>query len=204
MAFSIQSFRSEMEQDGARPNLFECFINMPGSGFAGGQEVTQKLTFMGRSASLPASTIGVVPMSYFGRTLNFAGNRVFEDWTITIINDENFIVRNAMERWSNAINSHRGNLRLPAALRNSIGVSSTGYTADGMVIQYSKLGSGGIDSTFGIKKYKFIGMFPVAISDIPLDWASNDTIEEFSVTFSYQWWEAQDINGVPTDSLTTT
>lgn len=204
MAFNINEFRSEMTFDGARPNLFEVFVNMPAAGFAGGLEVTRKLTFMGRSAQLPGSTIGVVPMPYFGRTLNFAGNRTFADWTITVINDEDFTVRNAVERWMNAINSHRGNVRNPAALRNTGPGGAGGYTADAEVIQYSKLGSGGVGGTVGIKKYKLIGIFPVDLSPIDLDWANNDSIEEFSITFSMQWWECTDLSGVPAGSNTTT
>ena len=175
MAFSVNQFRSQLTGDGARPNLFE--VSMPFPGFSSPQNAQQKLTFMCRAAQLPGSTIGVVPVTYFGRELKFAGNRTFADWTITIINDEDFMIRNAFERWMNTINSHSLNLRGPAALTPS------SYSVDGEVTQFAKGGD-------SIKKYKCIGLFPTEVTPIDVDWGSNDTIEEFSVTLSYQWWEA--------------
>lgn len=175
MAFSVNDFRSQMQGDGARPNLFE--VSLPFPGFSSPGNAQQKLTFMCKSAQLPGSTVGVVPVQYFGRELKFAGNRTFQDWTITIINDEDFAIRNAFERWMNSMNSHGLNVRNPLALTPS------SYTVDGDVIQYGKQGN-------QLKKYKFLGLFPTDISTIDVDWGSNDTIEEFTVTLSYQWWEA--------------
>ena len=175
MAFSVNEFRSQMTGDGARPNLFE--VSMPFPGFAQSGNAQQKLTFMCKTAQLPGSTIGVVPVQYFGRELKFAGNRTFTDWAVTIINDEDFVVRNAFERWLQGINSHTPNLRLSSAL------PPTSYTVDADVIQYGKTGN-------VLKKYKFIGMFPSDVSPIDVDWGANDTMEEFSVTLSYQWWTA--------------
>jgi hypothetical protein len=175
MAFNVNEFRSQMVGDGARPNLFE--VSMPFPGFSAPGNAQQKLTFMCKTAQLPGSTIGSVPVQYFGRELKFAGNRTFQDWTIQIINDEDFVVRNAFERWMNGINSHTLNVRTPLA------GSPGGYTVDGDVRQFGKQGN-------AIKKYKFVGLFPTDISTIDVDWGSNDTIEEFSVTLSFQWWEA--------------
>jgi hypothetical protein len=79
----------------------------------------------------------------------------------------------------NGMNSHATNVRNPAAS------TSTGYTVDGEVRQYGKGGN-------TIKKYKFVGLFPTDLSTIDVDWGSNDTIEEFTVNLSYQWWEAVD------------
>jgi hypothetical protein len=137
----------------------------------------QALTFLCKAAQLPGSTLGTVPLYYFGRELKFAGNRNFADWTITIINDENFRVRKAFESWMNGINSHGTNLR------NTIAGSPSGYSVDARVDQYDK--SGNI-----LKNYKFVGMFPVDLSPIDLDWGSNDAIEEFTTTLAYQWWES--------------
>lgn len=175
MAFNVNDFRSQMVGDGARPNLFE--ISMPFPGFSLPGNAQTKLTFMCKAASLPASTVNAVEVSYFGRQLKFAGNRVFSDWQITIINDEDFVVRNAFERWMNGLNSHNLNLRTPVAL------PPIGYTVDGEVTQYGKTGN-------TLKKYKFIGLFPTEVSEIGLDWGSNDTIEEYTVNLSYQWWES--------------
>lgn len=178
MAFNIQQFRSNLLYDGARPNLFEVTMAFPA--FANIENASNKLSFMCKSAQLPGSTINPVPVYYFGRELKFAGNPTYPDWTITVINDEDFIVKNVMEKWHEGINSHQLNVRNPAAL------SSLGYTVDATVRQYGKTGN-------IIKQYKFIGMFPNDVSPIEVDWGANDTIEEFTVNFSYQWWSSEEI-----------
>ena len=94
MAFNVNEFRSQMVGDGARPNLFE--VSMPFPGFSQPGDAQKKLTFMCKTAQLPGSTVGVVPVQYFGRELKFAGNRTFTDWTVTIINDEDFVIRKRM------------------------------------------------------------------------------------------------------------
>jgi hypothetical protein len=177
MAFSVNEFRSQMTGDGARPNLFE--VSMPFPGFASPANAQTKLTFMCKTAQLPGSTVGVVPVNYFGRELKFVGNRTFADWTISVINDEDFIVRNAFERWMNGINSHNFNVRNPLAL------APLGYSVDSEVTQFGKQGN-------VLKKYRFVGVYPTDITPIDVDWGSNDTIEEFSVTLTYQWWDAVD------------
>lgn len=173
--FNVANFRSQMVGDGARPNLFSCTIpdltvNVNGET---GSEVA--FNFMCRAAQLPGSTVNQVPVNYFGRELKFSGNRIFTEWTVTIINDEDFKIRNTFERWMSALNSHVGNLR-------SL-VSPLTYQKDGYVTQYGKAGN-------VIKEYKFVGMFPIDVSPIELDWGANDAIEEFAVTFAYQWWES--------------
>ena len=193
MAFRVQEFRAQMVDDGARPNLFQCALNFPtlatgstgASGFASGNGASTKFTFMCKSSQLPGSAVNQVSSFYFGRELKFAGNRQFPEWTVTIINDEDFIIRNAFEKWLSGINSHAGNLRAEAFSQGD-----GGYQQDATVYQYGKTGD-------VLKKYNFIGLFPVDITPIELDWGSNDTIEEFGVTFAYQWWESD-----TTDALT--
>jgi len=177
MAFNVAEFRANMIGDGARPNLFQITLVFPtiaNNAAAAGQ----KVTFMAKAAQLPGSTVGTVPVFYFGRELKFAGNRSFADWTVTIINDEDFTIRNSLESWMNAINSHAQNLRSSSA------TNASGYTVDALVTQYGKSGN-------DLKTYKFVGMFPVDVAPIDLDWGSNDAIEEFTTTFAYQWWEAE-------------
>jgi hypothetical protein len=175
MAFSVNEFRSQMVGDGARPNLFE--VSMPFPGFSAPGNAQTKLTFMCKTAQLPGSTINAVPVQYFGRELKFAGNRTFADWTLTVINDEDFVIRNAFERWMSGINSHSLNVRNPIAL------TPGGYTVDGEVTQFGKTGD-------QLKRYKFLGLFPTDLTPIDVDWGSNDTIEEFSITLAFQWWES--------------
>jgi hypothetical protein len=176
MAFNVAEFRANMIGDGARPNLFQVTLTFPT--IADNAVVAgQKATFMAKSAQLPGSTVGTVPVYYFGRELKFAGNRTFTDWTLQIINDEDFTIRNSIESWMNAMNSHAGNVRAPGAS------NPAGYTVDAEVTQYGKTGD-------ALKTYKFVGLFPLDLAPIDLDWGSNDSIEEYAVTFAYQWWEA--------------
>ena len=177
MAFNVNDFRAQMTGDGARPNLFE--ISMPFPAFSAPGNAQTKLTFMCKTAQLPGATLGVVPVTYFGRELKFVGNRQFADWQITIINDEDFVIRNAFERWMNGINSHNLNVRNPLAQ------SPFGYSVDAIITQFGKQGD-------SLKKYKFNGVFPTDLSTIDVDWGSNDTIEEFTVNLSYQWWDSID------------
>lgn len=179
MAFTVQDFRSQLQYDGARPNLFQCRMDFPtvSENNIDNLNSARNFTFMARAAQLPGSTVNSVSQFYFGRELKFAGNRQFPEWTVTIINDEDFILRDKFEQWMNGINSHVGNLRDPNFINTS------GYQADGYVSQFAKTGG------LPIKEYKFVGMFPIDISPIELDWGSNDTIEEYAVTFAYQWWE---------------
>lgn len=173
-SFNVQEFRSQMSGDGARPNLFNCELPFLGN-LLGSAAI--KYNFMCRAAQLPGSTVNQVPVNYFGRELKFAGNRTFTEWTVTIINDEDFVIRRAFELWMSKLNSHVANLRDPNYL------SPGEYQQNGLVRQYGKEG-------VEIKRYSFIGMFPIDVSPIELDWGANDTIEEYAVTFAYQWWES--------------
>jgi len=181
-SFNVQEFRSQMSRDGARPNLFNCELPFLGN-LLGTASV--KYNFMCRAAQLPGSTVNQVPVNYFGRELKFAGNRTFTEWTVTIINDEDFVIRNAFELWMSRLNSHVSNVRSENYL------SPAQYQQDGLVTQYGK------DDSI-IKLYKFIGMFPIDISPIELDWGANDTIEEYAVTFAYQWWESDTTDSIAT------
>jgi hypothetical protein len=175
MAFNVAEFRANMIGDGARPNLFSVSLVFPTLA-VDGVLAGQKVNFMAKAAQLPGSTIGTVPVFYFGREMKFPGNRTFADWTLTIINDEDFAIRNSLESWMNAINSHAANVRSGAA------IGSTGYSVDASVTQYGKTGN-------ELKKYNFVGMFPLDLAPIDLDWGSNDAIEEYTCTFAYQYWE---------------
>jgi len=179
MAFNVNEFRQQITGDGARPNLFEVRMNVPGFAKAQGR-VDEKIRFMCNTAQLPGTTIGVAPVFYFGREVKLAGNRTYPEWTVNVINDEDFVIRNSMERWVNAINGSESNLRNPIAL-----TVDGGYGVDASVIQYGKTGN-------RIKQYTFYGMFPIDISPIEVSWGANDQVEEFSVTFAVQYWTTPD------------
>jgi hypothetical protein len=199
MPFNVNEFRAQMQLDGARPNLFQFSMPFPteatGGGannLAGGNDATNvssKFTFMARAGQMPGSTVNPIPVMYFGRELKFSGNRTFPEWTVTIMNDEDFVVRNTFEKWMSALNSHVTNVR-SGSFPNQLS-----YSRDITVTQFSKFGTGvtGVpvaERLTGIKKYKLVGAFPIDVSPIELDWGANDQIEEFTVTFSYQWWES--------------
>lgn len=188
MAFRVQEFRASMNYDGARPNLFQCELTFPGIATVSGAQ--QQFTFMARSAQLPGSTVNQVSQFYFGRELKFSGNRTFPEWTVTIINDEDFRIRDSFERWLSGLNAHVRNLRAVLFTKGD-----AGYQQDGFITQFGKTGD-------AIKRYKFVGLFPVDLSPIDMDWGANDTIEEYAVTFAYQWWEwAGGTNGPTTDTV---
>jgi hypothetical protein len=167
MAFNINDARAEMAFGGARPSLFQVQITNPVD-----PSGDLKLPFMCRSAQMPAFTVGTVPVSYMGRQIKVAGVRQFEPWTVTIYNDEDFIIRNAMEGWNNALNTLEGNLL------NFSSASPTNYKSQATVTQYGKTGN-------ILRVYQFKGLWPAAVSPIEMDWDQGDAIEQFQVTFNF-------------------
>ena len=129
---------------------------------------------MCKGAGLPASVIAPLTIPFRGRQLQIAGDRIFEPWTITVINDTNFAVRNAMERWMNGINEHSANTGL---------VNPVDYQADMIVEQLNKAGE-------SVKRYDLRGLFPTNISQIELSFDAENQIEEFQVEFQVQYWES--------------
>lgn len=185
MSFRIQDIKSELAFGGARPSLFQVQVNfpialeLPANPTPGGQaDAERKLTFMCKAASIPASTIAPIEVPYWGRKMKVAGNRTFPEWSITIINDEDFSVRHAFEEWMQAINLHSDNLR-----GNGASSSPSTYKGDAIVRQFAK------DEETPIRKYRFQGCWPSEVSAIELDWDTTDTIEEFTVTLQYDLWE---------------
>ena len=169
MAFSVQEFQGQMEFGGARPSLFEVNITNPFNGAA-----DDKVRFMCKAAQIPATTLNPITVNYFGRPIKFAGNRTYEDWTVTMINDEDFAVRAGLEEWVQSINSTQGNLRLT-------GANPEAYKSQASVIHFGKQGN-------VIREYKFVGMFPTSIAAIELAWETTDAIEEYAVTWSYDYF----------------
>ena len=179
MAFDVNQFRAQIQFDGARNNLFEVAMVFPAFSDT---SAAVKLTFMCKASQLPGSQVNHVTVPYFGREVKLAGNRTFQDWDITVINDEDFVVRRAFELWMNGLNSHRFNLR-------NVGAGTPdSYTTNPSITQFGKTGN-------IIHRYDFVGAFPTAISPIEVAWDANDRVEDFNVTLAYQWWE------IPSDSI---
>ncbi len=169
MAFSVTDFSSQLTFGGARPSLFEVQIFNPIN--AAGN---LKTPFMVRAAQLPASTVGTINMPYFGRQIKIAGNRTFAEWTPTVINDEDFLVRNALEEWMANINNHQANLR-------TAGAGPADYKSTALVTQFGKDGA-------VLRVVEFVGLWCSDISAIDLNWEA-EGVEEFTVTFQYDYWQ---------------
>jgi hypothetical protein len=173
MAYSIQNIKSNLTGGGARSCLFKVSFNYPS---AIGAISQQKLEFLCKGSIIPESTINAVSVAYMGREVKLAGTRpAFADWTVSILNDEDFAIRNDLEKWMNYMNGHVDNQQ----------VASLDYKTDGIVTQLSKDGS-------KLREYKFKGIFPTSVASIALDWATED-IQSFDVTFAVDWWEASGI-----------
>ena len=189
---TLNDFKNRISGGGARPNLFECEINFP-TGITltdDGISLAEKTRFLVKAAQLPGSTINVIDIPFRGRNLKIAGDRTFDPWTITVINDVDFNIRNAFEKWMNYMNKHED---------NSGELNPINYQRDMKVYQLGKAGINGDMTTFGnmqvLKAYQFYGMFPTSISAIDLSYDQADTIEEFTVDLQVQWWDALDGNG---------
>ena len=188
---SIDSFKSRLVSGGARPNLFEVEMDFPsGVGIFDDEIDNTRHRMMIKGAQLPASNIAEVIVPFRGRQLKVAGDRRFDPWTITVINDADFKLREAFERWSNYI------------IKVSDGsgtINPTDYFSDWRVNQLGRaqtdLNTRGENSgaTLPIlRRYNMKGCWPSAVSGIELSYDTADTIEEFQVTLQVQWWEAYD------------
>lgn len=194
MAFSITDIKSQLEFGGARPALFQVRITFPnglnlGNNGGSASRAGQKFGFMCKTASIPAQTTGVINVPYFGRQYKIQGNKTFEDWNVTIINDEDFLIRATMEEWHKAMNSHEGNLR-----SNGATAAPSSYKGTAEVWQYSKA-----EGTLPVRKYVFEGLFPAQLGAIDLNWET-EGIEEFQVTFAYDYWEISTTETAPPTS----
>lgn len=193
MPFNVSSFASRgLPYGGARASLFEVFLFLP-QGVANAAAEAQ-FTFVCKAAAIPASTVGQVEVPFFGRKVKFAGNRTFDNWTVTIMNDEDFAVRHAIERWSQAINSNINNLRAGSVLKET---GAQSYRSIAQVRHYTKTGQfeGGAaagDAASVSRVYTFENIFPLNISNIDLNWETTDAIEEFTVEFAYDYWTVEE------------
>lgn len=178
MPFNTAEFRAKLARGGARPALFRVTVQ-PASTVPGAFP-TQQFSFMCRSASLPASTIGHIEVPYFGKVIKVAGDRSFDEWSTTIINDETFDIRNAFEKWQSAINFIDGETN--AQRNNGITSAPSSYVATLTVEQFAKTGGS------PIKKYTFKNAFPVLVGSIDLDWDAKDAIENFEVVWAYDYF----------------
>lgn len=173
MTFNVQDFKSRgLTFHGARPTLFQVQINDLPTGTNNGNAV-DKIRFMCRATQLPPAITDSVPVGYFGREIKVSGDRTYPDWTVNIINDEDFAVRDMLERWAFYQNSPVENLRRD---RN--------YKKTALITQYGKEGN-------TLRSYEMVGIFPTLVGPIELSWDNKNQIETFDCTFAFDWWDLE-------------
>ena len=169
---NINDFKAKLAGGGARPNQFKVTMPFPGYAQVGGE--IEDLAFLCRATVIPAMTVGNINVPFRGRQIKIAGDRTFEDWNVTVINDTDFKLRNAFERWQNGINNMTDN----EGLTNPVD-----YQVDAFVDHLDRNGN-------TIKSYTLRGLYPTIVSAIDLNYETNDVVEEFTATFAYQYFES--------------
>ena len=184
MAFNVDEFRSKaLKYGGAAPNLFEVDIVWPWTS-------STRTNYNIKTTFLPASISTSTTVNYLGRVFKFAGERTYPQWTCTFLNDEDFKLRNALERWSDYISGHvkLGRTRVQStAGRENMPLD---YQSSAILTQFSKNGN-------PLKKYTFNGLYPLTLTDIPVSWDTTNAIEEFTATFEYQYYTTNYIKSKP-------
>ena len=186
MTLRIDDFKAALGQGGARANLFRVNMSFPNATIEGtantafGSGTPEALSsFMIKSAQMPARTIGSILVPFRGRQLKVSGDTSYEDWSIMITNDNNFAVRNAFERWQEAINGAVTNV-------SGLGTNAASFNTYVADLEIEQIGRDGAV----IKRYVMKGAWPTTVDAIEVAYDSTDTIEEFGVTLCYQWWES--------------
>jgi len=175
MAFAVSEFKSNLKQGGARPSLFKVKFQYPFRITA----PPTKSEFLVKATTIPASTIGSYDVFYHGKAIHVAGDRSFDTWDTTIINDEDFGIRNTLESWMASISNHKLNTRNKGVFDTSEGDVAK-YKTTLQVQQFSKAGD-------DLRTYIFTGAWPSSLSTINLDWSTQE-IEEFTCTWMYDSW----------------
>ena len=174
MGFGLDEIKSWLRFGGARPTLFDVHLTNKIDPLG-----DAKFGFSCKAASLPSSEVNPLELYYKGRIIKLAGDRpAFPNWTVTVYNDEDFLIRNALEKWLSAINEHQGNI-----MARGVTPDLKTYKSTAVVRQYSK----GNDR-IPIKTVSFIGLFPTRLGDVTLDWESQNQIETFEVEFAHDYW----------------
>ena len=168
---NINEFKSRLQGGGARANQFRVTMNFPSYSEQGGE--TSDLSYLCTATALPGQTLGTVSVPFRGRVLNLAGDRTFSPWSVTVLNDTNFKIYRAFERWMNGMNTMTDN----EGLTNPIN-----YQTDVFVDQLARNGA-------VLKRYTLRGSFPTSLADIELSASDNDSVETFTCALTYQYFE---------------
>ena len=176
---SIENFKAELSGGGVRPTMFQVELLFPTNAVGNEATITENGIFLCKASQIPASNVGNIDVPFRGRKLKVAGDRAFDDWTVTITNATNFDLRESMEKWSEIIQNHN--------FANGANALED-YFASAIVRQLDRTGE-------QIRAYKFHGIWPTSVAQIDLDMDNNDTVEDFEVTFSVQYWTARHNEG---------
>ena len=177
---NISDFKSKLIGGGARPNLFEVELTTLPDGVTGWD--ADSFQFLCKAAALPAQNIASIDVPFRGRIFKVAGDRTIDTWTVTVINDEDFVLRNAFENWTQQI----------ADLTTNLGATDpSAYMTNAKVFQLGRGSSKASTDSSGnenvvLKEYEFIDIFPTSVSAIDLSYDTGDTIEEYTVEFQVQ------------------
>ena len=175
MPLSITEIQAALALGGARPTLFSVMLTTPPGGLGLSTAAIIEAPFLIHAASLPEDHLGTIQVPYYGRKIKLFGDRTFAPWTVSILNDEDFLIKNMIETWMGQMNSLENNL---LSFNSS---SPLLYKASAQVTQYSKTG-------LPLRVYTFNGLWPSEIAPIEVNWSSVDQIESFNVTFEYDFW----------------
>ena len=170
---NINDFKARLKGGGARANQFKVTLPFPGYSAVGGETAT--LAFLCNATSIPGQNLGTVPVNFRGRILNLVGDRTFNPWSITVLNDTDFLIYRGLERWMNGMNNMTDN----EGLTNPVD-----YQVDIFVDQLDRNGA-------TLKSYTLRGAFPTSLADIDLSYADNNSIETFTTSFTYQYFETE-------------
>lgn len=197
---TITNFKSKLQGGGARPNLFEVNIPTLPAAAAGADWDAETFQFLCKTAALPASNVTPIEVPFRGRVLKVAGDRTFDVWTVTVINDEDFKLRSAFELWMNGISKLDNNTGAtnPSSYMTNAIVHQLGRGADNGRFATSNSDIAGGSAITPLRTYMFYDIFPTSISEIALSYDTTDTIEEYTVEFQVQYWTAgssQDTGG---------
>ena len=192
MSHSIEKIKSTLKGGGARPNLFQ--VNL--TSFPGGADYdSDEFSILCKAAQLPASNIASIDVPFRGRIFKVAGDRTFDTWTVTVINDNDFKIRTAMEAWMQFTGQYAD---------GSGATDPASYQVNADVIQFARQATAlqKVDTTglANAKQYRFYGIFPTNISAIDLSYDTGDTIEEFTVEIQVQYWAPADLGAGETDA----
>lgn len=175
MSFRVSEFKGELTYGGQRTTLFDVQLTFPP---LIGQGAGRKFSFTAQGSEIPDSNIGVIRVGYKGRMLPYAGDRQFGSWNVNVINDEDWLVRNSFEDWSNMINARERNIRQTPTSH------PYHYKASGLIKQYSR-----VNDQTPIRYYEFKDVWVSSLGSMAVNWDGVDQIQTFGVRFEYNWWD---------------